>query len=248
MHATKSYFLADMSVMFGRSMRHVFRSLDTIMTVCLSPMAIMLLFVYVFGGAIQIDTTVPYINYLIPGIMLMTIANGIGYVSYRLFLDQQRGIFERFHTMPIARSAPLLVSNTLSVGVIIVVALVMGFRPAAGIVGWLAVGGILGMFTLALTWIAVIAGLSAKSLDSAGAFAFAIHLLPFVSSAFVPTASMPRPVRFFADYQPVTPIVESIRALLLGQSLGNTGWVALAWCVGIMLVAYGFAMRVYKRK
>ncbi|HEX2620830.1 MAG TPA: ABC transporter permease [Phototrophicaceae bacterium] len=254
MQATKGYFFSDMSVMLGRSMRHVFRSMDTIMTVTISPIAIMLLLVYVFGGAIQTGTD-NYVNYLLPGIMLMTIANGIGYVSYRLFLDQQRGIFERFHTMPIARSAPLwghvltsLVSNALSVVAIILVALVMGFRPSAGVMGWLAVVGILLLFTLALTWIAVITGLSAKSVDSAGAFAFAIHLLPFISSAFVPTESMPGPVRIFAENQPVTSIVETIRALLSGQPVGNDIWIALAWCVGIMLVAYVFAMRVYKRK
>jgi ABC-2 type transport system permease protein len=254
MQATNGYFFSDMSVMLGRSMRHVFRSMDTIMTVCISPIAIMLLLVYVFGGAIQTGTD-NYVNYLLPGIMLMTIANGIGYVSYRLFLDQQRGIFERFHTMPIARSAPLwghvltsLVSNTLSVVVIILVAFIMGFRSSAGVLEWLAVGGILLLFTLALTWIAVIAGLSAKSVDSAGAFAFAIHLLPFISSAFVPTESMPGPVRAFAENQPVTSIVESIRALLLGQPLGNDIWIALAWCLAILIVAYLFAMRVYKRK
>lgn len=254
MQATRGYFFSDMSVMLGRSMRHVFRSLDTIMTVTISPIAIMLMLVYVFGGAIQTGTD-NYVNYLLPGIMLMTIANGIGYVSYRLFLDQQRGIFERFHSMPIARSAPLwghvltsLVSNALSVVAIILVALVMGFRPSAGVLEWLAVVGILLLFTLALTWIAVIAGLSAKSVDSAGAFAFAIHLLPFISSAFVPTESMPGPVRAFAENQPVTSIVESIRALLLGQPLGNDIWIALAWCLGIMLVAYLFAMRVYQRK
>ena len=254
MEATKGYFFSDMSVMLGRSMRHVFRSLDTIMTVCISPIAIMLLLVYVFGGAIQTGTD-NYVNYLLPGIMLMTIANGIGYVSYRLFLDQQRGIFERFHTMPIARSAPLwghvltsLVSNALSVVAIILVALIMGFRSSAGVLEWLAVAGILALFTLALTWIAVIAGLSAKSVDSAGAFAFAIHLLPFVSSAFVPTESMPGPVRAFAENQPVTSIVESIRALLSSQPVGNDIWIALAWCLGILIVAYLFAMRVYKRK
>jgi ABC-2 type transport system permease protein len=254
MQATKGYFFSDMSVMLGRSMRHVFRSLDTIMTVCISPIAIMLLLVYVFGGAIQTGTD-NYVNYLLPGILLMTIANGIGYVAYRLFLDRQRGIFERFHTMPIARSAPLwghvltsLVANALSVVVIILVAFIMGFRSSAGILEWLAVAGILALFTLALTWIAVIAGLSAKSVDSAGAFAFAIHLLPFVSSAFVPTESMPGPVRAFAENQPVTSIVESIRALLSDQPVGNDIWVALAWCLGIMLVAYVFAMRAYKRK
>jgi ABC-2 type transport system permease protein len=254
MQATKGHFFSDMSVMLGRSMRHVFRSMDTIMTVCISPIAIMLLFIYVLGGAIQTGTD-NYVNYLLPGILLITIANGIGYVSYRLFMDKQRGIFERFHSMPIARSAPLwghvltsLVSNTMSVVAIILVALIMGFRSSAGVLEWLAVAGILALFTLALTWIAVILGLTAQSVDGASAFAFAIHLLPFISSAFVPTESMPSVVRAFAENQPVTSIVDSIRALLSGQPLGNDLWIALAWCLGILIVAYLFAMRTYKRK
>lgn len=254
MQATKGYFFSDMSVMLGRSLRHVFRSLDTIMTVCISPIAIMLLFIYVLGGAIETGTD-NYVNYLLPGILLITIANGIGYVSYRLFLDKQRGIFERFHSMPIAHSAPLwghvltsLVSNALSVVVILLVALLMGFRSSAGVLEWLAVAGILTLFTLALTWIAVIMGLTAQSVDGASAFAFAIHLLPFISSAFVPTESMPGVVRVFAENQPVTAIVETIRSLLMGQPVGNAIWVALAWCLGILVVAYLFAMRTYKRK
>jgi ABC-2 type transport system permease protein len=254
MQATKGYFFNDLSVMLGRSMRHVFRSMDTIMTVCISPIAIMLLFVYVLGGAIQTGTD-NYVNYLLPGILLITIANGIGYVSYRLFLDKQRGIFERFHSMPIAHSAPLwghvltsLVSNAISVVVIILVALLMGFRSSAGLLEWLVVAGILALFTLALTWIAVIAGLSAKSVDGAGAFAYPLIFLPFISSAFVPTETMPSVVRAFAENQPVTAIVNAIRSLLAEQPVGSDIWVALAWCVGIMLVAYVFAMRAYKRK
>jgi ABC-2 type transport system permease protein len=195
------------------------------------------------------------VNYLLPGILLMAIASGIAYTSYRLFMDMQRGIFERFHSMPIARSAPLwghvltsLVSNAISVVVIILVALLMGFRSPAGVLSWLAVAGILALFTLALTWIAVIAGLSATSVDGAGAFAYPLIFLPFISSAFVPTESMPSAVRAFAENQPVTSIVEAMRSLLAGQPVGNDIWVALAWCLGILIVAYLFAMRTYKRK
>ena len=248
------YFISDMSVMLGRSMRHIFRSMDTIITVTIMPIAFMLLFVYVFGGAIHTGTD-NYVNYLLPGILLMAISSGIAYTSYRLFMDMQRGIFERFHSMPIARSAALwghvmtsLVSNAISVVVIILVALIMGFRSSAGVLSWLAVSGILALFALALTWIAVIAGLSATSVDGAGAFAYPLLFLPFISSAFVPTKSMPPIVRAFAENQPVTPIVDAIRALLSGQTVGNDIWVALAWCLGIVLVAYVFAMRVYKHK
>jgi ABC-2 type transport system permease protein len=248
------YFFSDMGVMLERSMRHILRSMDTIITVTIMPIAFMLLFVYVFGGAIQTGTD-NYVNYLLPGILLIAIASGISYTAYRLFIDVQQGIFERFHSMPIARSVALwghvltsLVSNAISVVVIILVALMMGFRSPAGVLSWLAVAGILTLFTLALTWIAAIAGLSAKSVDGAGAFSYPLIFLPFISSAFVLTKSMPSGVRAFAENQPVTSIVEAIRALLSDQPVGNNLWVALAWCVGIMLVAYLFAMRVYKKR
>jgi ABC-2 type transport system permease protein len=253
MESTNKYFFKDMSVMFGRSMRHISRSMDTIITVCITPIAMMLLFVYVFGGAIETGTE-NYVNYLLPGIMLMAIGSGIAYVAYRLFIDKERGIFERFHSMPIARSTVLwghvltsLISNGISVVVIILVALLMGFRSSAGILEWLMVFGILGIFTLALTWIAVIAGLAAKTPDGAGAFAYPIIFLPFISSAFVPTDTMPSAVRVFAENQPVTPIVEAIRNLLANQAVGNDIWVALAWCIALIVVAYFFAMKIYKK-
>jgi ABC-2 type transport system permease protein len=254
METAKSHFFSDISVMLGRSMRHISRSMDTIITVTITPIAMMLLFVYVLGGAIQTGTD-NYVNYLLPGILLMAIASGISYTAFRLFTDVQRGIFERFHTMPISRSALLwghvltsLVSNAISVVVIILVALIMGFRSSAGILPWLAVAGILALFTLALTWVAAIAGLKAKTVDGASAFSYPLIFLPFISSAFVPTESMPTVVRVFAENQPVTSIVNAIRALLSGQPVGNEIWVALAWCVGIMLVAYIFAMRAYKKR
>ena len=254
MEAQKNHFFSDVSVMLGRSMRHISRSMDTIITVTIMPIAFMLLFVYVFGGAIQTGTD-NYVNYLLPGILLIAIASGVSYTAFRLFTDVQRGIIERFRSMPIAPSTMLwghvltsMVSNAISVVVIILVALIMGFRSPAGILSWLAVAGILALFTLALTWVAVIPGLTAKSTDGATAFSYPIILLPFISSAFVPTASMPPVVRAFAENQPVTSIVQAIRALLSDQPVGNDIWVALAWCLGIMLVAYIFAMRAYKKR
>ncbi|WP_405152688.1 ABC transporter permease [Paenibacillus sp. FSL K6-0108] len=253
MEVVKKHLFSDMGVMLGRSMRHITRSMDTIVTVTVMPIAMMLLFVYVLGGAIQAGTD-NYVNYLLPGILLIAIASGVSYTAFRLFTDVQRGIMERFHTMPISRSAVLwghvltsLVSNAISVIVIILVALVMGFRSSAGILPWLAVAGILLLFTLALTWVAAIAGLSAKTVDGASAFSYPIIFLPFISSAFVPTESMPSVVRAFAENQPVTAIVEAIRALLSDQPVGNDIWIALAWCIGILLVAYFFAMRAYKK-
>ena len=247
-------FLRDISVMFGRSMRHISRSMDTIITTAITPIAMMLLFVYVFGGAIQAGTD-NYVNYLLPGILLIAIASGISYTAFRLFTDVQKGIFERFHSMPISRSAVLwghvltsLVSNVISVIVIILVALIMGFRSSAGVLSWLAVAGILVLFTLSLTWIAAISGLSAKSVDGVSAFSYPLIFLPFISSAFVPTATMPKVVRVFAENQPVTSIVETIRALLNSEPVGNDIWIALAWCVGIMVIAYLFAMKAYRSR
>lgn len=251
METAKNHFFGDMSVMLGRSMRHIVRSMDTIITVCITPIAMMLLFVYVFGGAIEAGTD-NYVNYLLPGILLMAIASGVAYVAYRLFLDKQRGIIERFHSMPIARSAVLwghvltsVVSNAISIAVIILVALLMGFRSSAGVLSWLAVTGILVLFTLALTWVAAIAGLSAKTVEGASAFSYPLIFLPFISSAFVPTETMPSVVRAFAENQPVTSIVETLRALLSNQPVGHEIWVALAWCLGITVVAYLFAVRTY---
>ena len=248
------HFFSDLGVMLGRSMRHITRSMDTIITVCLTPIAVLLLFVYVLGGAIQTGTD-NYVNYLLPGVLLMAIASGISYTANRLFTDMQSGIFERFHSMPITRSAALwghvltsLISNAISVVVIILVALVIGFRSPAGVLSWLAVAGILALVILALTWIAVIPGLTAKSVDGASAFSYPLIFLPFISSAFVPTESMPGPVRAFAENQPVTSIVDAIRALLSNQPVGNDIWIALAWCVGILIVAYVFAMLIDKRK
>jgi ABC-2 type transport system permease protein len=240
--------------MLGRSMRHIFRSVDTIITVTITPIGIMLLFVYVLGGAIQTGTG-NYVNYLLPGILVITIVSGISYTAYRLFLDVQRGIMERFRSMPIDPSTMLwghvltsLVSNALSVVVIILVALIMGFRSSADILAWLTVIGILALFTLALTWLAVIPGLTATSIDGATAFSYPLIFLPFISSAFVPTASMPTVVRVFAENQPVTAIVNTIRALLTEQAVSQQIWVALAWCVGILIVAYLFAMKAYQKR
>ena len=213
------HFFGDTTVLLGRSLRHITRSPDTIITTTIMPIAFLLLFVYVFGGAINTGSD-SYVNYL-----------------------------------PIARSSVLwahvltsLVANMISVVVVVLVALLMGFHSGAGVPAWLAVAGILILFTLALTWIAVIPGLSAKSADGASAFAYPLIFLPFISSAFVPTDTMPGPVRAFAENQPVTTIVNAIRDLLTQQPVGTGIWFALAWCVCILIVAYTFAMVTYRRK
>jgi ABC-2 type transport system permease protein len=249
-----THFFGDTAVLLERSLRHITRSPDTIITTAIMPVALLLLFVYVFGGAIRHGSG-SYVTYLLPGILLITIAMGISYTAVRLFTDMQGGIFERFQSLPIARSSALwshvltsLAANLISLVIVVLIAAGMGFRSGAGVLAWLAIAGILVLFTLALTWIAVIAGLSAKTVEGAGAFSYPIIFLPFISSAFVPTRTMPGPVRAFADNQPVTSIVNTIRDLLAQQPVSTSIWIALAWCLGILILAYALAMTTYHRK
>jgi ABC-2 type transport system permease protein len=217
----------------------------------------MLMFVYVFGGAVKgsLPGGANYVNYQLPGILLMAIGSGISYTAFRLFGDVKEGLFARFHSMPIARSSVLwahvmvsVISNAITLVIIFAVALLMGFRSSAGVLPWFAAAGILLLFTLALTWVAVIPGLTAKSAEGAGVFSYPIIFLPFFSSAFVPTETMPAALKAFAENQPVTSIVNTLRNLFDGTSAGKEIWVALAWCVGITALAYIFAIRAYRRK
>ncbi|MDR7186017.1 ABC-2 type transport system permease protein [Microbacterium trichothecenolyticum] len=251
-----THIIGDTAVLTSRSLRHILRSPDTIITTAVTPIALMLLFVYVFSGAIDTGGAKgSYIDYMLPGILLITIASGIAYTAYRLFLDMQSGIFERFQSLPIARSGVLwahvltsLVSILVSLALVIGVALLMGFRTGASFGAWMGVIGMLVLFTLALTWLAVIPGLTAKTVDGASAFSYPLIFLPFISSAFVPTESMPGPVQWFAENQPVTSIVDSMRALFAGEPVGTDIWVAMAWLVGILVVAYIASMAIYRKK
>lgn len=249
-----THFISDTVTLLGRSLRHITRSLDTVITTTITPIAMLLLFVYVFGGALDTGTASD-VNYMLPGIMLITIATGVAYTAFRLYLDMSSGIFERFQSMPIARSATLwahvltsLVANLISIVVVVLVALLIGFRSPAGALAWLSIAGILTVFTLALTWLAIIAGLTATSADGAAAFSYPLIFLPFISSAFVPTDTMPGPVRAFAENQPVTSSVNTMRDLFTAEPVSTDIWTALTWCVGILLVAYALAMHTYRRK
>jgi ABC-2 type transport system permease protein len=249
--------LRETLVLFSRLMKQILRSPDTILTTVVMPLAIMLMFVYVFGGAVKtsLPEGVNYVNYQLPGILLIAVASCIAYTAGRLFSDMQKGLFARFASMPIRRSSVLwshvltsLAANLLTLVVVFLVALPMGLRSSAGILEWLSIAGILILFALALTWVAVLPGLTAKTIDGASAFSYPLIFLPMLSSAFVPTETMPLVLRVFAENQPVTPIVNSIRSLLNSEPVGSEIGVALAWCVGIMAVAWFFAMRVYKKK
>ena len=249
-----THFAGDTAVLTGRTLRHVTRSPDTIITTAVMPIALLLLFVYVLGGAIKHGPG-SYATYLLPGILLITIASGVSYTAFRLFTDLQAGILERFQSMPIARSGVLwahvltsLAANLISLVLVVGVALATGFRSSAGVLAWLAVAALLILFTLALTWLAVIAGLSAKSVDGVSAFSYPLVFLPFVSSAFVPAGTMPGPVRAFAEYQPATSIVDAIRDLLTQRPAGPHLGTAFAWCAGLLAVAYVFAGLSYRRR
>ncbi|MBD7919877.1 ABC transporter permease [Cellulomonas sp. Sa3CUA2] len=250
-----THLVADTAALTGRSLRHVLRSPDTIITSAITPIALMLMFTYVFGGAIDTGTQGPYLEYVLPGILLITVASGVAYTSYRLFLDISSGIVERFRSMPISRPSVLwahvltsVVANLAGVAIVVAVALLLGFRTGASAAAWLAVLGMVVLFTLALTWIAVIAGVSATSVDGAGAIGYVLIFLPFLSSAFVPTGTMPGPVAWFAEHQPVTAVIETIRALFAQQPVGDDIWVALAWLVGVLVVAYVAATAAYRRR
>ena len=250
-----AHALADTRVLTARSLTHILRSPDTIITAVITPIALMLLFVFVLGGAIRTGSGGSYVEYLYPGILLITIASGIAYTGHRLFLDLQSGIVDRFASMPIARSSVLwahvltsLAANLISVAVVTAAAFAVGFRSGASVLAWLGVLGILLFFTLALTWVAVLAGLLAKTAEGATAFSYPLIFLPFISSAFVPTSSMPGPVAWFAEHQPVTAIVDAIRSLLAGEAVGGELIIALAWLLGITVLAWIAAVAAYRRR
>jgi ABC-2 type transport system permease protein len=245
-----------MWTMTKRSLRHTTRSLDTIITVVLTPIAILLLFVYVFGGALGEQTgSIEYVAFITPGVIIMTVGSGIAYAALRLSMDLQKGIISRFRTMPVAPSSVLsgqalssTLSNLFSCILVLVVAFLVGFRSGAGTAGWLWFTGILVLFTLATTWMAMFFGLLARTPEGAGAFAYILLLVVFISPSFVPTDSMTPLLRGFAENQPMTPIIETMRSLLTNGTPGNDLWAALAWSVGILVVFYTLAVRIYRRR
>ena len=246
---------ADTWTMTKRSLRHTTRSIDTIITVVLMPIAMLLLFVYVFGGAIGKQTgSIKYVDFITPGVVILTVISGIAYAAVRLNMHLQKGIIGRFRTMPVAPSSVLggqalssTLSNLFSCTLVVIVALIIGFRPPAHPAVWLLFCGLLVLLILATTWLAMFFGLLAKSVEGAGAFSYILLLLIFISPSFVPTDSMTPALRTFADNQPMTPIVQTMRSLLTAGTPGPDIWVALAWVAGILVVAYTLALGVYRR-
>jgi ABC-2 type transport system permease protein len=247
--------LTDTWTMTKRSLRHTTRSLDTIITVVLMPIAMLLLFVYVFGGALEEQTgSTEYVDFITAGVVIMTVATGTAYAAVRLSTDLQRGIISRFRTMPVAPSSVLsgqalssTLSNLFSCFLVIMVALLVGFRPTGDPAAWMLFGALLILFTLATTWLAMFFGLLAKTVEGAGAFSYVVLLLIFISPSFVPTDSMTPLLRGFAEHQPMTPIIETMRSLLIEGTAGPDVWAALAWVAGILVVFYTLALRIYRR-
>lgn len=248
--------LKDTWTMTRRSLRHILRSPDTIITVMLMPIALLLMFVYVLGGALGGQTgSVKYVDFITPGIIIMTVISGIAYAAFRLNTDIQRGIINRFRTMPVAPSSILsgqavssTLSNLFSSLLVLAIAFLIGFRSSAGPSEWLIFTGLVALFTLATTWMAIFFGLQAKTAEGAGSFSYILMLLIFISPSFVPTNSMTPVLRGFAENQPLTPIIETMRSLLTAGTPGSKVWIALGWCVGILLLMYILSIQQYKRK
>jgi ABC-2 type transport system permease protein len=243
----------DTATMVGRSLRHIPRNIESLLMSVMLPVMLMLLFVYVFGGAI--DTGTEYVNYVVPGIILLCAGFGASMTAVSVASDMLNGVVDRLRSMPILSSAVLtghvvssLARNALATGLVLGVAYLAGFRPTATALEWVAAAGILLLFVLAISWVSVCLGLIAKSVDAANGFTFVFAFLPYVSSAFVPTETMPAVLHAFARNQPVTPVIETLRGLLMGTPIGSSAVVAVAWFGGILVVSYVLAAVLFRRR
>ncbi|RMI34323.1 ABC transporter permease [Nocardia stercoris] len=248
-----THIAADSCTMLGRNIRHSLRSPDSMVMTIALPITILLLFVYVFGGALRGDGH--YLEYVVPGILLLTSGFGAATTAITVSTDLHNGIVDRFRTLAIARSAWLtghvaasLLRNLLSTAVVVGVALAIGFRPTADPLRWLAVVALLSLFITALSWTAATLGLLAPNPEAAQGFTFSFMFLPYVSSAFVPPDTMPTWLRGFARHQPVTPMIETMRALLTGGPIADHAWTALAWWVPITVVGATAALLMFARR
>jgi ABC-2 type transport system permease protein len=258
--STLAYALSDSKTMLRRNLKHAMRYPSVTLVVFAIPVVILLLFVYVFGGTLGAGLggsggRGAYVDYVVPGILLMAIAGSSQGTAIAVSMDMSEGIIARFRTMGIARASVMTghvlgssIQTMLGVAAVIAVALVVGFRPTASPVEWIAATGVLLMTTLAITWLAVALGLFPKTVEAASNLPMPLILLPFLSSGFVPTESMPAGVAWFAEHQPFTPIIETLRGLLFGTAIGDSAAIAVAWCVGIGFVSYRWALILYNRE
>lgn len=242
--------------MTKRSLRHILRSPDTIITVVITPIALLLMFVYILGGALQAQAgSIKYVSYITPAIVIFTVISGVAYAAFRLNGDVQKGIINRFRTMPVAPSSILsgqavssTISNLFSCALVIAVAFAAGFRSSAGVTEWLLFAALLTLLTIATTWMAIYFGLGAKSAEGSGSFSYLLMFLVFLSPSFVPTSSMTPVLRSFAENQPFTPIIETMRSLLTNGTAGSKIGLAFAWSTGILVVMYALSIHAYKKK
>ncbi|MEU4739241.1 ABC transporter permease [Actinosynnema sp. NPDC023658] len=248
-----SHAISDSMTMVGRSIRLSRRNVDTMVMSIVLPLMMMALFVYVFGGAI--DTGTEYINYVVPGIILLCTGYGAASTAMSVTDDMNSGMVDRLRSMPIRDFAVLaghvtasVARNALSTTVVVGAAVAMGFRPSASVLEWVLVAGLLLLYVLALSWLAAGLGAVAKTVESASALSFFMLFLPYLSSAFVPTHTMPSFLRGVSEHQPITPVIETVRGLLTGTAIGDRGWVALAWVVGLLLASFVLATALYRRR
>ncbi|RCW51983.1 ABC transporter permease [Paenibacillus prosopidis] len=246
-------FTATNLIFIGRSLRHSLRNVEALIMAIMLPILLMLLFTYVFGGAI--DPTGDYVNYVVPGIILLCAGFGSSSTAVDVATDMTNGIIDRFRTMPIrsvsvvaGHVAASLARNLLATCIVIGVALLVGFRPSAGAWEWIAALGVIILFILTYTWLFAAIGLVTGSPSAASGYGFALLFLPYLSSAFVPTNTMPSWLQGFANHQPVTPVIETIRGLLAGTPIGDNGWWAISWCAAILLIALVWCAIAFRRK
>jgi ABC-2 type transport system permease protein len=245
--------LGDALTMVGRCLRLSRRNLEVLLTALMLPIMLMLLFVYLFGGAIQTGTA--YVTYVVPGVLLLCAGYGAAMTAVSVSHDMVGGIIDRFRSLDVSGAAVLaghvaasVVRNMASTILVVGIALLIGFRPSAGPLGWLAAAGILLLFVLAISWLSAAVGLLVKSPEAASGFTFFVMFLPYPSSAFVPIQTMPSWIHGFAQHQPATPVIEAIRGLLLGTPLGSSPWLALAWCGSILVVSVALSGVLFARR
>ena len=260
-----AYTVSDSATMLRRNLRRLQRYPSLTLMLVGMPIVFLVLFVYVFGGQLSQGLSSAlagghsgrsgYLNYITPGILLMTVAAAVQGTAIVVAMDMTGGIIDRFRTMAIARSAVLtghvlasLIQTLSSIAVVTGVAIALGFRPAANPIHWLAAVGLLTLFALALIWLATALGLAAKSVETASNTPMFLTFLPFLGSGFVPTATMPTGLRQFAEYQPFTPITETLRGLLTGTLIGSNAITAVAWSAGIALASFAWARHLYARQ
>lgn len=244
---------SDTVTMIDRSVRLSRRNVETLFVSILLPLLMMCLFVYVFGGAISTGTE--YINYVVPGILLLTTGYGASSTAMVVADDMHSGMIDRLRSLPIRSFAVLtghvtasIARNSVSTAIVVLASLAMGFRPSANAGEWLAAIGLLLLYVLALSWLAAGLGVIAKSVESASTLSFFMLFLPYLSSAFVQPETMPSWLRPISEHQPITPVIETVRSFLIGAPLGNNGWIALAWCCGLLLFSFTLATSLYRRR